>query len=273
MGTYAISGSGSGIGAATRARLEAKGHTVLGIDIKNADIIADLSTVAGRRVAIDSVMSKCGGYLDGLVTAAGVGPPFDARQMVSINYFGTEALLTGLRPVLANHRRAQVVAISSNSTTTMPDLPEDLINACLAGPAAEDMARDLADSFGDGVTYASSKTAVARFVRRHAPTPEWAGEGIRLNAIAPGATLTPLLQAGLDSADYGPAIRAFTVPTGDFGTPDEIAFWIEQMLIGEGARFMCGSLVFVDGGTDALVRANDWPKTFPMPAGSQFGFD
>ncbi len=45
------------------------------------------------------------------------------------------------------------------------------------------------------------------------------------------------------------------------------------MLIGDGCRFLCGSLIFVDGGTDAMVRADAWPTSFAMPTGSQFGFD
>jgi len=271
MGLFAITGAGSGIGAATRARLERAGHAVVGIDLHHAEIIADLSNADGRKAAVAAVLERSQGHLDGLLTAAGVGPPFDAEAMVSINWFGTEALLRGLRVALANSRRGQVVAISSNSTTTMPELPAELIDACLA--LDEPLARSLAKKHGDGNTYGASKTAVARFVRRHAPTADWAGSGIRLNAIAPGATLTPLLQAGLDSEEYGPAIKAFPVPTGDFGQPDEIAAWIEHMLIGDGSRFMCGSLVFVDGGTDAMVRADAWPATFAMPTGSQFGFD
>ena len=271
MGLFAITGAGSGIGAASRARLEKAGHAVVGIDLHHAEIIADLSTTDGRSAAVAAVLERSQGHLDGLLTAAGVGPPFNAEAMVSINWFGTEALLSGLRVALANSRRGQVVAISSNSTTTMPDLPADLIDACLN--LDEPLARSLAKKYGDGTTYGSSKTAVARFVRRHAPTADWAGSGIRLNAIAPGATLTPLLQAGLDSEEYGPAIKAFPVPTGDFGQADEIAAWIEHMLIGDGCRFMCGSLVFVDGGTDAMVRADAWPTSFAMPSGSQFGFD
>lgn len=271
MGLFAITGAGSGIGAATRARLEKAGHAVVGIDLHHAEIIADLSTPDGRSSAVAAVLDRSQGHLDGLLTAAGVGPPFDPEAMVSINWFGTEAMLSGLRIALANSRRGQVVAISSNSTTTMPDLPADLIEACLA--MDEPLARSLAKKYGDGTTYGSSKTAVARYVRRHAPTADWAGMGIRLNAIAPGATLTPLLQAGLDSDEYGPAIKAFPVPTGDFGQPDEIAAWIEHMLIGDGCRFLCGSLIFVDGGTDAMVRADAWPTSFAMPSGSQFGFD
>ena len=53
MGIYAISGSASGMGAATRARLEAAGHQVIGIDLRDAEVIADLGTVEGRRRADD----------------------------------------------------------------------------------------------------------------------------------------------------------------------------------------------------------------------------
>jgi NAD(P)-dependent dehydrogenase (short-subunit alcohol dehydrogenase family) len=270
MGTYAVSGAGSGIGAATRARLEAAGHQVIGVDLSNAEITADLATPAGRDDAVAAVLERSHGRLDGLLTAAGVGPPFDPAQMVSINWFGSEALLTALRPALVASGNAQVVAISSNSTTTMPDVPADLVDACLAGD--EHRARALAAAHGDGNTYAASKIAVARYVRRNAPTADWAGAGVRLNAIAPGATLTPLLQAGLDSEKYGPAIRAFPVPTGSFGSPAQLAFWIDMMLTGEGASFMCGSLVFVDGGTDAMVRPDDWPVSYPLPAGRELGF-
>src|SRR5690606_12583225 len=161
---------------------------------------ADLSRPEGRSDAIAAVLERTGGRLDGLVTAAGVGPPFDPEQMVSINWFGSEALLTGLRPALAATGTAQVVAIASHSPTPVPDLPPELVQACLAGD--EPLARSLAAKFGDSMAYAGSKTAVARYVRRNAPTADWAGSGVRLNAIAPGATLTPLLQAGLDSDEY-----------------------------------------------------------------------
>ena len=51
------------------------------------------------------------------------------------------------------------------------------------------------------MAYAASKIALSRWVRRQAVTPLWAGEGIRLNALAPGAVRTPLLEAQL--ADPG----------------------------------------------------------------------
>jgi NAD(P)-dependent dehydrogenase (short-subunit alcohol dehydrogenase family) len=248
VGTYVITGSASGIGGATRARLEKAGHRVVGVDLRDAEVVADLADPDARQGAVATVLEQTGGTLDGLVTAAGVGPPFDAARMASINYFGSEAFLSGLRPALAASGSAQVVAVSSNSTTTVPDIPAELVDAFLAGD--EPRSRDLAATHGDSLTYASSKTAVARYVR--------------LNAIAPGATLTPLLQSGLDSDEFGPLIRAFPVPTGGFATPEQLAFWIDMMLTGEGASFLCGTIFFVDGGTDAMVRPDAWPATFSL---------
>ena len=72
MGTYAISGSASGIGAATRRRLEASGHRVIGIDLREADVIADLAISEGRGNAVASVLERSEGVIDGLVTAAGL---------------------------------------------------------------------------------------------------------------------------------------------------------------------------------------------------------
>jgi NAD(P)-dependent dehydrogenase (short-subunit alcohol dehydrogenase family) len=53
------------------------------------------------------------------------------------------------------------------------------------------------------------------------------------------------------------------VPVGDFGSPEIIAEWIEMML-SDAADFMCGSVVVVDGGSDALIRPDDWPQSFTI---------
>ena len=258
MGNIAITGSASGIGAATRKRFEAAGHTVSGVDLKDAEVTADLTTDEGRQHAVDGVLAASGGTLNGLVTCAGIGPGYEEAMVVSLNYFGTVSLLGGLREALTKGEAPAAVAISSNSTTIQPMVPANLVEACLSGDEAA--ARNIAND-NPGYGYPSSKTAVAHWVRRHAPTPEWAGAGIRLNAVAPGATLTPLLQASLDDPNFGESTRNLPVPTGEFATPDDIAGLI-LFLMGPDARFMCGSIVFVDGGTDALIRPDDFPYTY-----------
>ena len=260
MRTIVITGSASGMGAATKARLEAAGDRVIGIDIHDADIVADLGTVTGREAAIDAVTALSDGRIDGLVTWAGL-PGLTARPgslLVSVNYFGSMTLLDGLRPLLAKGDRPAAVAISSNSTTCQPGVPMDVVDLCLAGDeVAARVAADVATSI---MTYPATKTAIARWVRRNAPTAAWAGAGITLNAVAPGAVETPLMQASREDPVIGVLVDAYPVPVGSPAKPDELAAFV-QFLLGPDARFFCGSVVFVDGGTDAQLR----PDAYPSP--------
>jgi len=255
MAVFVVTGSASGIGLATRERLEASGADVIGVDLRDAEVLADLAMPAGRAAAIAAVLQMTGGCIDGLVVCAGVGPECEPwSTIVSLNYFGAQALLEGLRPALAAAEAPAAVAVSSNSST-LPNADTPLVDACLAGNEAE--ARAIAATLDGHRTYAGSKLALARWVRRNAPGADWAASGIRLNAVAPGAVLTPLLQRGLDHPAYGPAIRNFPIPLGEFGGPEQIAAAIVFLLSPE-ASFCCGSVLFVDGGTDALLRPDDY---------------
>jgi NAD(P)-dependent dehydrogenase (short-subunit alcohol dehydrogenase family) len=266
MGTYAVTGSASGMGRAVAERLRANGHTVIGVDIQPADVVADLSTPAGRRTAADALRSACGGRLDGAVLAAGLGPTpgrDQPTQIVQVNYFGVVELLQAWRPLLAVGDRAKVVAFASNSTTTIPVIPRRTIRALLSGDA--DKAVRTLRIFGRGASsmaYGASKIALSRWIRRHAVTRDWAGAGIRLNAIAPGAILTPLLEKQLSTPAEAKAIHSFPVPIGGFGDAGHLADWVVFML-SDAADFLCGSVVFVDGGSDAYFRADDWPASVP----------
>ncbi len=265
MGTIAITGAASGMGAATKARLEADGHRVIGVDLRDADVVADLVTTDGRRAAIAGVEDLAGGSLDGLVTYAGMGPlPGRAGSLlVSVNYFGTVELLAGLRELLAAGTDAAAVAISSNSTTTQPGVSADLVAACLAGDESE--ARRIGDDVGSIGAYPATKTGVARWVRRHATTPEWIGAGITLNAVAPGFIATPMTDEGKADPELGPLLEQFPIPVGRPGKREEIAALV-AFLLGPDGRFFCGSLIFDDGGTDALLRADDFPTNWELPA-------
>jgi len=251
--TIAVTGSASGIGAAIRRRLEDAGTRVIGVDLRDAEVVADLATPAGRAAAIAAVAQAGGGHLDGLVACAGVGPDFEPRTTtVSLNYFGAQAVVAGLRDRLAAGEHGAAVVISSNSST-LPGADTPLVAACLTGDEGE--ARRRAAGLDGQRVYAGAKLALTRWMRRQAPA--WAGTGVRLNAVAPGAVLTPLLQRGLDHPDYGPAIRGFPIPAGGFGTPEQIA-GVVAFLLGPEAAFCCGSVMFADGGTDALLRPDSY---------------
>ena len=131
--TIAVSGSASGIGAAVRTLLSAGGARVIGVDRREAEVIADLSRAADRATAIAAVEEACAGVLDGLVTCAGIGSGFDEPARIRVNYFGTVDLLAGLRPSLARAGSPAAVAVASNAMTAVPGIPAALVDACLAG--------------------------------------------------------------------------------------------------------------------------------------------
>jgi NAD(P)-dependent dehydrogenase (short-subunit alcohol dehydrogenase family) len=259
MGTYAVTGSASGIGRATAQRLRAGGHDVIGIDLREADVTADLGTAAGRSAAVAAITQQADGRLDGLVTAAGIGGSSRAPggTLVSINYFGTVSVLDGLRPVLTND--SGVVCIGSNSATIQPNWDVELGEACLSGD--EERAVALAEAKPSFHAYPATKAAISWHVRANAPKPEWIGAGIRLNVIAPGLTETALTQGQRADPVLGGAIRDFPVPLGRAIEPDEIAAVIVTML---HTPVLVGSVVVVDGGTEALLRPKDWPAMWSL---------
>ena len=244
-----ISGSASGIGGCVRARLEAQGYEVVGIDLKNAEVEADLSTASGRQAAIAGALDKSGGKIDILVLAAGLGGHLDDGQLVAkVNYYGAIELLDGFKDALAA-TTGRVVVISSNSAQMRTDPNSDLVKALLDGSEEEAMA-----VIGDNhaaMTYGVSKHAVARAVRRRAA--EWGHLGIRLNAIAPGMTETPMFRGAADHPLIGKSVEAIPIPQNRYAAADEIAGVIEFML-SDAAAYMQGSVVYVDGGTDAQLR-------------------
>jgi NAD(P)-dependent dehydrogenase (short-subunit alcohol dehydrogenase family) len=260
MGVYAVTGSASGIGAATKARLDAAGHRVIGVDRVDAEIVADLSTPAGRRDAVEQVSVSCGGTLDGLVPCAGLAgmPDRPASVLVSVNYFGAIGMVDGLRAPLAAGGGA-VVAISSNSATCQPGFSLELVDACLAGD--ETMARMVADEADSLTAYPATKTAIARWIRRHATAPDWIGAGVRLNAVAPGMVETPLVAEGRADPTVGPLLAMYPMPMGRAGQPEEIAAAIDFLLHTE---FCVGTIMLIDGGTEAQLRPDDWPTRWEL---------
>jgi NAD(P)-dependent dehydrogenase (short-subunit alcohol dehydrogenase family) len=252
MRTVVITGSASGLGAAIRRRLESDGCEVVGVDLERQEIEADLSTPAERAAAMNAVLEYCNGPIDGLVVCAGLGPHVEpVSRLVSVNYFGAVEVLDGLRPALAAGDRPAAVAISSNSIGIVPVDDMTLIDAMLHD--GESAALALADGGGfDGsAVYVMTKIALARAVRSRVL--DWGRAHIRLNAVAPGPVLTPLLQGSLDDPVLGPLVDALPIPLEVRAQPEDIA-GVVSFLLGPDAAFIHGAVLFADGGTDALVR-------------------
>ena len=275
MSSYAVTGSASGMGAEVVARLRDAGYAVVTVDRRDADVVADLSTPEGRAAAVRDVLARTDGVLHGVVLAAGLGPlPGQAEAIAAVNYAAPVELLTAWRDALAAGASesgvpSKVVVFGSNSASVTPGIPKALVRSFLADRSAT-RARLVAmfGKHGPAFAYGGSKLALSRWARRTAPTAAWAGSGIRLNVLAPGAIMTPLLAAQLEGPERE-RIETFPIPTGGYGDPGLIADWAVFML-SPAADFLCGSVVYVDGGTDAYFRADSWPASSPLWAIPRF---
>lgn len=245
-----VTGSASGIGKAVREQLEADGLRVVGVDLREAEVIADVSTPEGRSLAVAGAREAAGGSLQKLVVAAGVGGHIEQADLVpKVNYFGTLAVLDGLADAMKGQPGASAVVVASNSAQIGNPDTHPFVLAMLDG----DEERALAElpEQGAALAYPYSKHALARAVRRRAG--EWGSIGVRLNAIAPGTTETPLLRGSAEHPVLGQFVDSIPVPLGRRAQPDEIARAI-RFLLSDDASYIHGSVLWADGGTDAVQR-------------------
>jgi NAD(P)-dependent dehydrogenase (short-subunit alcohol dehydrogenase family) len=252
MRCIAVTGAASGLGAALARRLAADGARVIGVDRSAADtvsVVADLATEEGRRHAVRAVGKAAGDTLDGLVAAAGLGPYDAAAAVARVNFFGALATLDGLRDALEASPAGSAVAIASMGAVFDALAVPAFLRAC----EREDE-RDALQALGehDGNTaYVNAKRALIAAVRRRAP--DWGARGVRLNVVAPGKMATPMYERLLAHEALGPAIRGLPVPLGRAAPPEEVAAAV-GFLLGPDASYVHGTVLFVDGGSDAVVR-------------------
>ncbi len=254
MGTYVVTGSASGIGAASAELLTAGGHSVIGVDLHDATVVADLATVDGRADALEQVGGLAPDGLDGLVVGAGIGPhERPLERILAVNVFGALSTLDGLAAAVAARRGAAVV-ICSNSAGITP--VEDLeFFAALAAedePGARQRVVELDGELVGALVYGASKLALGRAMRRRAAA--WGAAGARLNAVAPGPVMTPLLQGSYDDPELGPLVDALPVPWGDPPFAPAALARVIGFLVSPQSEPVHGSVLFADGGTDAQLR-------------------
>ncbi len=220
-----VTGAASGIGAAISRELRDTGWRVAGFDLAHAD--ADLAcrgTVtdpdqvqravaeAERQLGPVTALVSAAGYYEMIPLAA-----ISAEQwsrMLRVHLGGLVNCTRAVLPGMLARRAGAIVAISS----------------------------ELAVGGGDGdAHYAAAKGAILGFVRSLAA--EVAGQGVRVNAVAPGPTDTPLL--GPDSPWRAPEYLA-TLPARRLARPAEIAAAV-RFALDEGS-FLVGEVISVNSG-------------------------
>lgn len=224
-----VTGAASGIGEACVAAFERRGASVVGWDRSGTASAGpvDVSDSAAVRAAAERVLEQFG-HADVLVNCAGVitpnlplqdTDPDDFQRNFSVNVMGVVNSSQALYPLLTKSANGAVVNVASQAALV-----------CLPSQSA----------------YSASKGAVAALTRASAI--DWAAEGIRVNAVCPGFTATPMAM-GQMTPELDAAVSR-RVPLGRIFQPSEIAEAI-VFLASPSASAITGVVLPVDGGWTA----------------------
>jgi 3-oxoacyl-[acyl-carrier protein] reductase len=244
-----ITGASSGIGAATAHRLAQDGHDVwltYARDEAGATAAAERCAAAGAATRVSRLdlrdtasvealvaeVTAAWGRLDMLVNNGGVCP-YRTLDDIELDEWD-QVMETNARGTFVLSRAALPLLRAGRAEPGTPGADRAIVNvASIAGQQG---------ALKTGVHYAASKGAMLAITRSFARI--LAGERIRVNAVTPGP-VTSNITDQLD--DAGRAALTASIPLGDFGTPEDVA-WVIASLADPRAAFVTGATYDVNGG-------------------------
>ena len=224
-----VTGGASGIGASTVEVLKGAGATVVAWDLKDADGIVgtDIRDFSSVQAAAEKAVAEHG-RVDILVNCAGIitaNLPADQvdsedfRRTYDVNVVGSFNCAKALYPHLKASGKGAIVNVASQAALV---------------------------SLPDQSAYSASKGAVSALTRSLAI--DWAGDNIRVNAVCPGFTLTPMAKQQM-TPELDAAVSR-RVPLGRMFEPEEMGRTI-AFLASDWASAVTGVVMAVDGGWTA----------------------
>jgi NAD(P)-dependent dehydrogenase (short-subunit alcohol dehydrogenase family) len=263
-----VTGGARGIGAACAARLTGTVDVLVLVDLDPAataeaaqrlttpatrcePVVADISDPAA--VARIAEVAGAGGTLHRMVHAAGVSPTMGTwDRMLTVDLVGTALLVEAARPLVAEG--SAIVCIASMAAQLIATLADPAIDRVLDDPLSPDLLDAYHGVLGlaaddPGTAYSWAKRGVRRLVEREAAS--FGAVGTRICSVSPGTIDTPM---GVQEFERQPGMRALEslAPLGRSGHADEIAAVVE-FLLSDGASFLTGTDVLVDGGVCAAI--------------------
>jgi len=252
--TILVTGVASGIGARTAELMGQLGAEVIGVDIRppaqplGAFIAADL----GSPAAIAELVARLPPRIDALCNVAGVSGAPGVAATLAINFYGlralTEALAARIREGGSVVNVASIAGFGWRANLTRARAMVD------AEGFPDTTALAVQHQAGDEIGYPLSKELLLLWTFRAAHQPLFKARGIRVNAVSPGPVETPILtqfRAVLGDARVDSDIAR----VGRAGTAGDVAPAI-AFLCSDGARWINGVNLPVDGGLDASVSAD-----------------
>jgi len=251
--TIVITGVASGIGARTAELALQLGADVIGVDLRmpapllSSFIEADLSTSAG----VAAIAARLPPRFDALCNVAGVSGALGAAKTLAINFYGLRALSHAAAPHLREGGAVvNVASIAGYGWRVNIERAKALVGV-EGFPDCAEIARNCA--IGDAEGYPVSKEALLLWTQRAAHQELFKARGIRMNAVSPGPVATPILREF--RAVFGDArVDDDIARVGRAGTAADIAPAI-LFLCSDGARWINGANLPVDGGLEASVNA------------------